>query len=289
MVAALTVPAVIVKVISERVATRVSWDEGEMISLILSYICMIWERDVTEISETEWIWEWVEMKMRWANFHLLREVRHENLFSQFNFQFWRDVSHENILFTSSTFTYSRMSGTKTSFSHFKFQFLSVLNAKSCFWFAAQCVRDGLIYPVIMFPSFSRGPRIWTDGWGVVLTTASFRGKSRTQASFSQLRLSGFQQSLARKLRCHNFNLQFFGEVYEKLIKGSILWKFARAQPLHKPHFHEWWGEGTYPSILFSWGVCNVFRIASGWLHHSCFALLLRASFFGLLRLAACKW
>ena len=105
-----------------------------------------------------------------------------------------------------------MSGTKTSFSHFKFQFLSVLNAKSCFWFAAQRVRDGLIYPVIMFPSFSRGPRIWTDGWGVVLTTASFRGKSRTQASFSQLRLSGFQQSLARKLRCHNFNLQFFREV-----------------------------------------------------------------------------
>ena len=77
------------------------------------------------------------------------------------------------------------------------------------------------------------------------TTWTFEiwGKSRTKASFSHLQLSLFEGSLARKLRFHIFQFQFWTEVSHERASFSHLHlsdfegSLARKLRFHIFHFH----------------------------------------------------
>ena len=181
-----------------------------------------------------------------VNFHLQLSLFEGSLarklrFHKFNFHFLRNASHESFVFTSSTFIFWR----KSPFSHLQLSlfvrsleladtpivvFCKTKRASEGGWgrSAARRFRNTLGCRRIMlgsvpwwnwqfklhfhnfnFPDLREGSH---ESFVFTSSTFTFWGRPRTKASFSQVQLSLFEASLARKLRFHKFNFHFLREV-----------------------------------------------------------------------------
>ena len=179
--------------------------------------------------------------------HLARKLR----FHIFSFQTFRQISHESSVFTSSARRLWGTSHTKASLSHLQladsegsparklrfqiFRFWGMSRTKASLphlqlsdcegrlarklrfhIFNVQILRD-VSHERFVFHIFSFQTLREVAHESFVFTSSTFRfsGKSRTKASFSHLQLSDSEESLARKLCCHIFNIQILRDISQE--------------------------------------------------------------------------